>query len=138
MNTPEHFRFLIDHVETAARETPAVLFGDCETFWDDLLETCDQRDEKRNYWIFCTRWIREALLNVMQSGSARALNSVLHVLKPNTTVLLPETQAGKRRTISHLLPILLIETLNRVETATEHRYGENYEDAPPSYHQGDH
>ena len=138
MNTPLHFRFLIDHVETVARETPSVLYSDSRTFWDDLLETCDQRNEKKNYWLFCTRWIREALLDVMRGGSASALCGVLKVLKPDADVLEPETLAGKRRTIAHLLPILMIETLSRVETATENRYGESYEDAPPSYHPGDH
>ena len=73
----------------------------------------------------------------MQSGSARALHSVLGVLKPEAEVIDAESAAGKRRTIAHLLPILMIETLNRVETATEHRFGERYEDAPPSYQPGE-
>jgi hypothetical protein len=137
MNTPLHFRFLIDHVETAAREVPSLLYSESLTFWDDLLETCDHRDDNRSYWIFCTRWIRESLLEVMQSGTARALRGVLGVLKPGVEVIDAESAAGKRRTIAHLLPILMIETLSRVEIATEHRFGERYEDAPPSYHPGE-
>lgn len=138
MNTPLHFRFLIDHVETVARETPSVLYSDSRTFWDDILETCDQRDEKKSYWLFCTRWVRESLLKVMRGDSAKALVDVLKILKPETEVLEPETLAGKRRTIAHLLPILMIETLMLAETATVHRYGENHEDAPPSCHPRDH
>jgi hypothetical protein len=137
MNTPLHFRFLIDHVESAASNTPSLLFSDSQTFWDDLLQTCDRRTEKSNYWIFCTRWVRESLLEVMESGTARALQGVLHVLKPEAIIVDPESAAGKRRTIAHLLPILMIETLKRIETASAHRFGESYEDAPPSYQPGE-
>lgn len=137
MTTPLHFRFLIDHVESSARCTPAVLFSESVNFWDDLLVACERRGEKPNYWIFCTRWVREALLEVMQGGSARALDGILRVLKPGATVLEPESEAGKRRTIAHLLPLLLAETLLRIEQSAVGRSGDPFEDAPRSYHQED-
>lgn len=137
MNSPLHFRFLIDYVESAARKTPSLLYSDSRTFWDDLLETCNRREEKRNYWIFCSRWVREALTEIMNTGSARALHGILQVLKPEATVLDPTTEASKRRAIAHLLPILLRETLSRVHTASEERFGDQFEDAPPSYHPGE-
>ena len=65
MNSPAHFRFLLDSVQSQARSTPSVLHEENEHFWEDIVDSFESRHEKPNYWIFCTRWLREDLLRVI-------------------------------------------------------------------------
>lgn len=127
MNTPAHFRFLLDSVEFTARRTDSVLYDDSQHFWDDIIESWDRRDEKPNYWLFCTRWLREEVLKVMHRGSPRALLGILSVLRPNDVPA--PSGAGtpsavmKRRIVSMLLPILMTELVVRVRNASAERLG---------------
>ena len=127
MNTPAHFRFLLDSVEFTARRTESVLFDDSHHFWDDIIDAWDRRDEKHNYWIFCTRWLREELLKVMHRGSPRALLGILSILRPDEVP--PPSNAGepsptmKRRIVALLLPILMTELVVRVRNAAAERLG---------------
>ncbi|NNC90396.1 MAG: hypothetical protein HKN82_18225 [Akkermansiaceae bacterium] len=141
MTSPLQFKFLLDHVEAAARRTGSILYHDSEDFWDDIVETYDRREEKANYWMFCTRWMRENLVDTMNLGSPRALVGILATLRPNEAnhptggdTPGPET---KRRTIARLLPIMMREMTARVSNASESRHGPDYDDVP-SYHSEDH
>ena len=127
MNTPAHFRFLLDSVEFTARRTESVLFDESANFWEDIVDCWDRRHEKHNYWIFCTRWLREELLKVMHRGSPRALLAILSVLRPDDVP--PPSGEGapspamKRRIVALLLPILLTELVVRVRNAAVERLG---------------
>lgn len=141
MNTPAHFRFLLDSVEFTARRTGSVLHDDSQHFWDDIIESFDRRDEKSNYWIFCTRWLREELLKVMHRGSPRALLGILSVLRP-ADVPNPDhkgqpSAAMKRRIVAMLLPIMMSELVIRVRTAAVARLGP-YSPSAEIYHPEDH
>ena len=137
MNSSAQFRFLLDYVEDVARRTPSVLYGESKHFWDDILEACSERDEKYNYWIFCTRWIRETLMEVMDRGTPRALQSIMNALGPSRVTNEDLAAMSKRQTMAQLLPILMVETLTKVNAAAALRSGPKFEDAPPSYHPGE-
>lgn len=141
MNTPAHFRFLLDSVEFTARRTNAVLHDDSEHFWDDIIDCFDRREEKYNYWLFATRWLREELLKVMHRGSPRALLGILSVLRPNDVPPPSNSSrpsaAMKRRIVALLLPILMTELVVRVRNAAQERLGPYREDAGV-YHPEDH
>jgi hypothetical protein len=141
MNTPAHFRFLLDSVEFTARRTNAVMHDNSEHFWDDIVEAFDHREEKSNYWVFSTRWLREELLKVMRRGSPRALLGILAVLRPSA-VPMPNhngepSVAMKRRIVAMLLPILMTELVVRVHTAAVDRLGP-YSPTAEVYHPEDH
>lgn len=141
MNTPAHFRFLLDSVEFTARRTDAIVSEDSQHFWDDIVDSFERREEKPNYWIFCTRWLREEILKVMHRGSPRALLGILSVLRPHD-VPAPNGHSKpsaemKRRVISMLLPILMTELMVRVRNAAEDRLGPYSQDAEV-YHPEDH
>ena len=127
MNTPAHFRFLLDSVEFTARRTKPVLFDDSAYMWDDIIEAWERRDEKHNYWLFGTRWLREEILKVMHRGSPRALLGILSILRPADVP--PPSNLGepspqmKRRIVSLLLPILMTELVVRVRNAAMERLG---------------
>jgi hypothetical protein len=141
MNTPAHFRFLLDSVEFTARRTDSVLYDDSHHFWDDIVESWDRRSEKRTYWLFCTRWLRDEVLKVMHRGSPRALLGILSVLRPNDVPPPSNTHqpsaAMKRRIVSMLLPILMTELVVRVRNASAERLGP-YRAGAPAYHPEDH
>lgn len=127
MNTPAHFRFLLDSLEFTARRTDAVLHDESQHFWDDIIDSFDHRDQKPNYWLFCTRWIREELLKVMHRGSPRALLGMLAVLRP-LDVPAPSHEgepsaAMKGRIVAMLLPTLMTELVVRVRNAAQERLG---------------
>ena len=141
MNTPAHFRFLLDSVEFTARRTNAVLHDDSQHFWDDIIDAYERRDEKYNYWLFATRWLREELLKVMHRGSPRALLGILSVLRPKDVP--PPTNSSrpsaamKRRIVALLLPILMTELVVRVRNAAQERLGP-YREGAEVYHPEDH
>lgn len=141
MNTPAHFRFLLDSVEFTARRTKPVLHDESQHFWDDIIDAYDSRHEKSNYWIFCTRWLREELLKVMHRGSPRALLGILSVLRPkdipSPTHTGEPSAAMKRRVVAMLLPILMTELAVRVHTAAQERLGPYSADISV-YHPEDH
>lgn len=127
MNTPAHFRFLLDSVEFTARRTKAILHEDSRHFWDDIIEAYDRRDEKPNYWLFASRWLREELLKVMHRGSPRALLGILSVLRPGDMAG-PDhsgspTNLEKSRIVALLLPVLMAELGTRVRNASKERLG---------------
>jgi hypothetical protein len=141
MNTPAHFRFLLDSVEFTARRTDAVLYDESHHFWDDIIDTWERRDEKANYWLFCTRWLREEVLKVMQRGSPRALLGILSVLRPHDvpppSASHQPSAAMKRRIVSMLLPILMAELVVRVRNAAADRLGP-YSAKAAVFHPEDH
>lgn len=138
MTPPNHFRFLNDHVVAKARRTPAVISNESRHFWDDIVEACDSRDERYGYWLFATRWVREALIDIMEKGSIRALQGILLALQPDLgRAPRPLERMEKRVLIAHLLPILMKESVTRIEAAAERRFGPAFEDAPPSLHPED-
>ena len=127
MNSPAHFRFLLDSVQSQARSTPSVLHEENEHFWEDIVDSFESRHEKPNYWIFCTRWLREDLLRVMHSGSPRALQALLSVLRPDDVPAPshsgePSDQMN-RRLIAMLLPLLMTELAVRVRNEATDRLG---------------
>ena len=141
MNTPAHFRFLLDSVEFTARRTDAILHDESLNFWDDIVDSFETRHEKSNYWIFCTRWLREELLKVMHRGSPRALLGILAVLRPDK-VPTPNhsgepSATMKRRIVAMLLPVLMTELVIRVRTAAAARLGP-YSPDVEMYHPEDH
>ncbi|MFP6898383.1 MAG: hypothetical protein VCA38_17410 [Roseibacillus sp.] len=141
MNTPAHFRFLLDSVEFTARRTDAVLHDESQHFWDDIIDSFERRDEKPNYWIFSTRWLREEVIKVMHRGSPRALLGILSVLRPSA-VPAPNhsgqpSAAMKRHIVAMLLPILMAELAVRVRNAAQERLGPYRADAV-IYHPEDH
>ncbi len=141
MNIPAHFKFLLDSVEVTARRTDPVLHHDSRHLWDDIVDSFEDRHEKSNYWIFCTRWMREEVLKVMHRGSPRALMGILSVLRPKD-VSAPdhsgEPSAGvKRRLVAMLLPILMAELVVRVRNAAIERLGP-YRTEAEIYHPEDH
>ena len=141
MNTPAHFRFLLDSVEFTARRTNPVMHEHSEHFWDDIVEAFDHREEKSNYWVFSTRWLREELLKVMHRGSPRALLGILAILRPSA-VPMPNhngepSTAMKRRIVAMLLPILMTELVVRVRSAAVDRLGP-YSPTAEVYHPEDH
>lgn len=139
MSFSNNFRFLNEHVEEAARRTPAILSSESLNLWDDILEAYDHRDENRGYWLFATRWIRESLVEVMNRGSEGALRNILHTLRPDLGVLgSPVETMAKRTLVAHLLPLLMAESVAMVEAASMLRFGPSYQDAPPTYHPEDH
>ena len=139
MTSPTHFRFLNDHVEETARRTPAILSSDSRHFWDDILEACDRKEENHGYWLFATRWVRESLLDVMHKGSVRALRSILRALRPHLgSQGTPIDKMKKRALVSHLLPILMKESVVKIETVSREKFGASYEDVPPNFHPEDH
>jgi hypothetical protein len=141
MNTPAHFRFLLDSVEFTARRTDSVLYDDSQHFWDDIIDSWDRHEEKPAYWIFCTRWLREEVLKVMHRGSPRALLGILSVLRPQDVPPPNGTHtpspAMKRRIIAMLLPILMTELVVRVRNAAAERLGP-YSAESEVYHPEDH
>lgn len=141
MNTPAHFRFLLDSVEFTARRTEAILHEESEHFWEDIVDAYERREEKKNYWLFCTRWLREELLKVMHRGSPRALLGILSILRPHDVPAPQHTGEPspemKRRIISMLLPILLTELVVRVNNAAQERLGP-YSANADAYHPKDH
>ena len=141
MTSPLQFKVLLDHVEAAARRIDAILYPDSSSLWDDIVQTFERREEKSNYWIFCTRWMRETLVNTMNLGSPRALVAILATLRPNEATLptgadMPGA-VTKRRTIAHLVPILMREMTARVSNASATRNGPDFEDVP-TFHPEDH
>ena len=141
MNIPAHFKFLLDSVEVTARRTDAVLHHDSHHLWDDIIDSFEDREEKPNYWIFCTRWMREEMLKVMHRGSPRALLGILSVLRPKD-IPAPNHEgepsaAMKRRVAAMLLPVLMTELVVRVRNAAMERLGP-YSTAPEIYHPEDH
>ena len=141
MNIPAHFKFLLDSVEVTARRTEAVLHHDSSHIWDDILDCFEDRHERPNYWIFCTRWMREEMLKVMHRGSPRALLGILSVLRPND-IPAPSHEgepsaAMKRRVAAMLLPVLMAELVVRVRNAAVERLGP-YSTEPEVYHPEDH
>ncbi|MCH2064555.1 MAG: hypothetical protein MK194_12590 [Roseibacillus sp.] len=141
MNIPAHFKFLLDSVEVTARRTDAVLHHDSHHLWDDIIDSFEDREEKPNYWIFCTRWMREEMLKVMHRGSPRALLGILSVLRPKD-IPAPNHEgepsaAMKRRVAAMLLPVLMTELVVRVRNAAIERLGP-YSTAPEIYHPEDH
>ena len=135
MNPPRHYRFLLDHVEEEAKKTPSILFHDSDTFWDDLLEAWDRKDEKRSYWLFGTRWIREQLINISSQGPPRALAAILLALHPQSlySSSWPRDEVGeddKRRLVATLLPALMGEMVQRVRNRSQLRYGDHFADSP--------
>jgi hypothetical protein len=138
MNSPQHFRFLNEHVEEAARRTPAVLYSESRHFWDDILEACDRQEERHAYWLFASRWVREALIDVMNLGSVRALRSILQTLRPELDADGPQISNMKKRVlVAHLLPILMQDSIAKIHVAAGLRYGGVFQDAPPSFHPED-
>lgn len=141
MTSPLQFKFLLDHVETAARRVDPVLYHDSETFWDDILESWDRREEKGHYWTFCARWMRDRMVGTMQLGSPRALMGILAALRPNAfdppTGYDQPGEGTKRRTIARLLPIMMREMAVRVNNACIQRHGPAYEEVE-SMHPEDH
>ncbi len=141
MNSPAHFRFLLDSVHLTARRTGAVLHEDSRHFWDDVVDSFESRHEKPNYWIFCTRWMREELLKVMRRGSPRALQALLSVLRPDDVPA--PSHSGEpsgtmhRRLVAMLLPILMTELVVRVRNDAVERLGP-YSPEPTIYHSEDH
>lgn len=127
MNTPAHFRFLLDSVEFTARRTEPILSEDSRHLWDDVVDAWERRDEKPNYWIFCTRWLREELLKVMHRGSPRALQGILSILQPGKVAppnpAYNPSAAIKRRIVATLLPILMTELVVRVRNTAQERLG---------------
>ena len=141
MNIPAHFKFLLDSVEVTARRTDAVLHHDSHHLWDDIIDSFEDREEKPNYWIFCTRWMREEMLKVMHRGSPRALLGILSVLRPKD-ISAPNHEgepsaAMNRRVAAMLLPVLMAELVVRVRNAAIERLGP-YSTAPEIYHPEDH
>ena len=141
MNIPGHFKFLLDSVENAALQTEAILHSESESLWDDIVESFEERHHKSNYWLFCTRWLREQLLTVMAGGSPRALLAILSVLCPEQ-VPAPNhagepSKAMERRIASVLLPILMLEIVVRVRNSAAERLGP-YSPAVEAYHPEDH
>jgi hypothetical protein len=133
MTTPKHYRFLLDFVEEKATSTPAIMFGDTESFWDDLLEAYDRRKEKHSFWLFGTRWMREHLIEVMNQGTPRALAAILAALNPHQLYNaswqeVKEDDQTKRRIIAFLLPILMSEMVHRVGRRSKIHYGEGFVD----------
>ena len=127
MNIPGHFKFLLDSVENAALQTEAILHSESENLWDDIVESFEERHHKSNYWLFCTRRLREQLLTVMAGGSPRALLAILSVLCPEQ-VPAPNhagepSKAMERRIASVLLPILMLEIVVRVRNSAAERLG---------------
>ena len=139
MNTPKHYRFLLDYVEDKARTTPSIMFSDTENFWDDLLEAWDNRENKYSFWLFGTRWMREHLIEVMNQGTPRALAAILIALNPKQleNSSLEDNDLEKRRIIAFLLPHLMSEMVHRVGRRSKIRYGEEYAD-DPSMQEEDH
>ena len=142
MNAPNHYRFLLDYVEDKAHSTPSIMFSDAESFWDDLLEAWDRREEKHSYWLFGTRWLRERLIEVMNQGTPRALAAILAALNPHKLYdsaweHFPEATRTKRRLIACLLPILMSEMVHRVRSRSSLRFGEEFAD-DPHLHPEDH
>ncbi|MEC9055727.1 MAG: hypothetical protein VX633_10505 [Verrucomicrobiota bacterium] len=124
-----------------ARRTDAVLHHDSHHLWDDIIDSFEDREEKSNYWIFCTRWMREEMLKVMHRGSPRALLGILSVLRPKD-IPAPNHEgepsaAMKRRVAAMLLPVLMAELVVRVRNAAMERLGP-YSTAPEIYHPEDH
>ena len=141
MNIPAHFKFLLDSVEVTARQTDAVLHHDNLHMWDDIMDSFEERHERPNYWIFCTRWMREELLKVMHRGSPRALLAILSVLRPKDAPApnhkgTPST-AMRRRVVAMLLPVMMAELAVRARNATTERLGP-YSAEPEVYHPEDH
>ncbi len=127
MNTPAHFRFILESVEFTARRTEPILYGESAHFWDDIVDTWDRREEKPNYWLFCTRWLREELLKVMHRGSPRALLAILSILRPDLmaepNAVHKPSAALKRRIVAMLLPTMMEELIARVRKASAERLG---------------
>ncbi len=137
--TLAHARTILANGFDTARRTPAVLFSESRHFWDDILEACDQRDGNYSYWLFASRWVREALIEVMHKGSVRALRSILRALRPHLGANgTPIDKMKKRVLVAHLLPILMKESMAKIEAASRLRFGPAYQDAPPSFHPEDH
>lgn len=139
MRFSNNFRFLNEHVEEAARRSPAILSSESRHLWDDILEACDQREENRGFWLFASRWVRESLVEVMNRGSEGALRNILHTLRPDLDVVGPPIETlSKSALVAHLLPLLMAESIAMIETASMLRFGPSYEDAPPTFHPEDH
>ena len=133
MNAPRHYRFLIDYVEEQAKNTYSILFRDTETFWDDLLEAWDRKDERPSYWLFGTRWMRERLIDITSQGSPRALVAILLALQPQALYSASWSrdqveESDKRRLVATLLPILMREVVQRVRNRSELRFGDSFVD----------
>lgn len=141
MNIPAHFKFLLDSVEFPARRTDPVLHHDSRHLWDDIVDSFEDRHEKSNYWIFCTRWMREETLKVMHRGSPRALLGILSILRPKD-VPTPNhsgepSAAMKRRVVAMLLPVLMAELVVRIHNEAVERLGP-YSTEAEIYHPEDH
>ena len=141
MNIPAHFKFLLDSVEFTARRTDPVLHHDSRHLWDDIVDSFEDRHEKSNYWIFCTRWMREETLKVMHRGSSRALLGILSILRPKD-VPTPNhsgepSAAMKRRVVAMLLPVLMAELVVRIHNEAVERLGP-YSTEAEIYHPEDH
>jgi hypothetical protein len=141
MNIPAHFKFLLDSVEFTACRTDPVLHHDNRHLWEDIVDSFEDRHEKPNYWIFCTRWMREEILKVMHRGSPRALLGILSVLRPKD-VPAPNhsgepSAAMKRRVAAMLLPVLMAELVVRVRNTAVERLGP-YSTQSEIYHPEDH
>ncbi|HJM65523.1 MAG: hypothetical protein CMN05_07985 [Roseibacillus sp.] len=141
MNIPAHFKFLLDSVEFTARRTDPVLHHDSRHLWDDIVDSFEDRHEKSNYWIFCTRWMREETLKVMHRGSPRALLGILSILRPKD-VPTPNhsgepSAAMKRRVVAMLLPVLMAELVVRIHNEAVERLGP-YSTEAEIYHPEDH
>ena len=141
MNIPAHFKFLLDSVEFTARRTDPVLHHDSRHLWDDIVDSFEDRHEKSNYWIFCTRWMREETHKVMHRGSPRALLGILSILRPKD-VPTPNhsgepSAAMKRRVVAMLLPVLMAELVVRIHNEAVERLGP-YSTEAEIYHPEDH
>ncbi len=141
MNSPAHFKFLLDSVNAKALRTNSVLHEENEHIWEDIIDSFESRHEKPNYWIFCTRWIREELLKAMRQGSPRALQALVCVLRPEDVPA--PSHSGEpsgsmhRRIVAMLLPILMAELVVRVRNAAVERLGP-FSPEPSIYHSEDH
>ncbi|HCQ38933.1 MAG TPA: hypothetical protein DIV39_07235 [Verrucomicrobiales bacterium] len=141
MNIPGHFKFLLDSVEETARNTEPILHIESSSLWDDIVDSFEDRYNMASYWLFSTRWMREQLLTVMQSGSPRALLAILSVLCPDETP--PPSLHGEpsktmeRRIASILLPVLMLEIVTRVRNAASERLGP-YCPTVEAFHPEDH
>ncbi len=127
MKPPTHFRFLLDSVEFKARRTDAILYRDNRTFWEDIVDSWERREEKRSYWLFCVRWMREELEASLRRSSRSALVGILAILSPEdvppATTGKKQSPALRRRLAASLLPVMVRESVVRVRKAALERFG---------------
>lgn len=125
MNSPSRFRLILDAVEARARGTDALLYKNSRDFWEDIAKAWKHREENKNFWMFCVRWMRGELVRSMERSSARELFDILAALKPedllSSGLAYGSCEELKRRIVAHLLPIMVLEVVIRIRNAaTDH------------------